>query len=192
MLACFFLVLLSPILLVVAIAIMIDSLGNPLYVAERAGRKRVPFRMFKFRTMVRNAARLGPAITGHNDWRITRIGRFLRRTKLDELPQLVNVVAGEMSLVGPRPEVLEIVALYTPEQQQLLDVKPGITGRNQIAGDESELIPEGLVADRYYVEHLLEAKLRVDLEYLRSRSLLSDMSILFMTGRLILRSLARL
>src|SRR5258706_15249279 len=142
------LALLSPLLAAIALVIIIDSPGNPFYLAVRIGKAGRPFRMLKFRTMIKGAAQLGPPITGRNDPRMTRIGRFLRSTKFDELPQFINVILGDMSLVGPRPEALEIVALYTKEQRSVLAVKPGVTGTVQLAaGEESETIPEATKAD---------------------------------------------
>jgi lipopolysaccharide/colanic/teichoic acid biosynthesis glycosyltransferase len=148
--------------------------------------------MFKFRTMRRDADRIGPAITAGNDRRITRLGRFLRKTKLDELPQFINVLLGDMTLVGPRPETPEIVAMYSEEQRRVLSVKPGITGRVQIeSGEESESIPEDAKAQEYYVEHLMDRKLRSDLEYLRRRTTFSDARIVFETAAYVFRACVR-
>ncbi len=182
------LVLLSPLLVVVAVAIMIDSPGSPFYLGWRAGLGGRNFRMWKFRTMVNGAAKMG-SITGRSDRRVTRLGRLLRKTKLDELPQFINVLLGDMTLVGPRPESPDIVALYTPSQRTVLAVKPGVTGRVQLAvGEESETIPEGVPPQEYYVRHLMEPKLRLDLEYLRARTPLSDARIVFETAAVVLRS----
>jgi len=185
------LLLLSPVLLLIALAVALDSPGNPLYLARRVGRFGKTFVMFKFRTMVPNAAQLGPPITGNRDPRVTRIGAFLRKTKLDELPQFVNVLLGDMNLVGPRPEAPEIVVLYTPSQRQILQVKPGMTGKVQIEGDESEKIPQESRADDYYVRNMMDRKLRSDLDYLRTRTLLTDIQILLSTALFVLRSFAR-
>jgi lipopolysaccharide/colanic/teichoic acid biosynthesis glycosyltransferase len=183
------LTLLSPLLLVIAVWTVIDSPGSPIYRAPRVGSGGRLFRMWKFRTMVRNAARVGPPITGRNDPRVTRLGRRLRRLKLDELPQFVNVLLGDMTLVGPRPEAPEMVALYTVEQRAVLDAKPGVTGRVQLQSDSEEAtIPEGMAADEYYVRHLMGPKLRLDLEYLRSRTAGSDALIVLASAALILRS----
>jgi lipopolysaccharide/colanic/teichoic acid biosynthesis glycosyltransferase len=183
------LILLSPLLLVVALAIMIDSPGMPFYLGRRAGLGGRNFRMWKFRTMANGAAKLGP-ITGKNDRRVTRLGRLLRKTKVDELPQFINVLLGDMTLVGPRPESPDIVALYTPSQRAVLAVKPGVTGRVQLeVGEESETIPEGVHPQEYYLRHLMEPKLRLDLEYLKIRTPLSDTRIIVETAGLVLRSL---
>jgi len=146
--------------------------------------------MWKFRTMITGADCAG-LITGRNDARITRVGRVLRSTKLDELPQFLNVLFRDMTLVGPRPESPEIVALYTPEQRAVLTVKPGVTGRVQLeAGEESESIPEGVQPQQYYLKHLMRPKLRMDLDYLKVRTPLSDARILGETAAYVLRCLA--
>ncbi len=182
----------SPLLIAVAIAIVMDSPGNPFYLARRSGKDGQVFRMWKFRTMVPNASKLGPPITGARDPRITRIGHFLRRTKLDELPQFINVFLGDMSLVGPRPESPDIVARYTPEQHKVLSAKPGVTGKVQLeSGEESDAIPADVDAEEFYIHHLMDRKLRVDLEYLEHRTLASDARILMSTAAYVLRAFAR-
>ncbi len=185
------LILLIPVLVVIAIAIVIDSHGNPLYRAHRAGRFGRLFKMYKFRTMVPNASTLGPVITGDRDPRITRLGTLLRRTKLDELPQFINVLTGDMSIIGPRPEDPQIVALYSDQQRRILSVKPGMTGKVQIEGEESDIIPQDVKADDYYRHHLMDRKLRSDLEYLDNRTVVTDLQILMSTAALVLRALAR-
>lgn len=186
------LLVLSPILLLLAIVVVVDSPGGPLYGGLRVGQNGRRFRMWKFRTMVANADQRG-SITGRDDARVTRIGRLLRKSKLDELPQFINVLSGHMTLVGPRPEAPDIVALYTPAQRAVLAVKPGVTGRVQLdAGDEAEAIPEGASAHEFYVQYLLEAKLRRDLDYLKSRSPLSDARIVVQTATLVFRQLVRI
>ncbi len=185
-----FLLVFSPLLAAVALAILYDSRGSVLYAARRCGKNGKEFRMWKFRTMVSGADRTGP-ITGRNDSRITRVGRLLRSTKLDELPQFLNVLLGDMTLVGPRPESPDIVALYTPEQRAVLTVKPGVTGRVQlVAGEESESIPEDAEPRQYYLEHLLVPKLTMDLAYLKVRTPLSDARILSETAAYVLRCVA--
>ena len=121
------LLLLSPVFLIVALLIKIDSPGPIFYRGWRVGEGGLPFRIIKFRTMVRHADALGPVLTTSDDVRVTNAGRLLRRTKLDELPQLINVVAGTMSIVGPRPEDPTLVAYYSPEEKKVLDLRPGIT-----------------------------------------------------------------
>ena len=154
------LLVLSPVILVVAAWIRIADGRGVLFVQDRAGRDGVPFRMLKFRTMVHDSvalsAQLGiadPFGLVENDPRITRCGRFLRRTSLDELPQLVNVARGQMQLVGPRPDVLPQVAVYTAEDRRRLEVKPGITGWAQVNGRDDIDWAQRFVLDRWYVDH---------------------------------------
>jgi lipopolysaccharide/colanic/teichoic acid biosynthesis glycosyltransferase len=154
------LLLLSPVIIVVAAWIRIADGPGILFVQDRAGRDGVPFRMWKFRSMVHNAvglsAQLGisdPFGLVEDDPRITRCGRFLRRTSLDELPQLVNVVRGQMNLVGPRPDVLPQVANYSVNDRRRLEVKPGITGWAQVNGRDAIDWPERFELDRWYVDH---------------------------------------
>ena len=192
LLALIILISISPLLLLIALAICFDSPGNPFYRASRIGKDGHPFGMWKFRTMVKNASNLGPAVTGKNDPRVLRIGGFLRRAKLDELPQFFNVLRGEMSLIGPRPEAPEFVQHYTYEQRQVLAYKPGITGHVQLeSGDESQNIPAGAQAGEYYVQHLMAGKLSSDIAYMRNRTALSDLRILFSTAGYVFRSIAR-
>src|SRR5207244_4623101 len=127
------LVVLLPVMLVVALLVKLDSKGPILYRADRVGRYGREFRLYKFRTMIEGAHKHGPAITARDDPRITRLGRILRTSRIDELPQLVNVIRGDMSLVGPRPEDPTYVAFYTPEQSRLLSVRPGITSPASVA-----------------------------------------------------------
>jgi lipopolysaccharide/colanic/teichoic acid biosynthesis glycosyltransferase/nucleoside-diphosphate-sugar epimerase len=168
-----------PVFLVVAALIKLDSSGPVFFRQQRIGKGGVPFRIFKFRTMVDNAYALGPKLTQKRDPRITRVGLLLRWLKLDELPQLLNVLVGEMSLVGPRPEDPHFVALYTPEQRAVLGVRPGLVGPSQIMGrDELDLYPEGVDTEQYYVQHILPPKLATDLDYVRRASLLHDLRLL--------------
>jgi lipopolysaccharide/colanic/teichoic acid biosynthesis glycosyltransferase len=163
------LVLLSPLLAAFALWILIDG-GRPAILAQdRAGKDGVPFRMLKFRTMVQNALELAPQLTDdpfgvvENDPRITKPGRFLRRTGLDELPQLWNVLRGEMSLVGPRPDLVEQAAHYSESDRRRLSVEPGITGWSQVNGRESIGWPERIQQDLWYIDHW---SLRLDLKIL--------------------------
>lgn len=128
------LIITFPILLVVAVAIKVDSKGPIFFIHERTGLKGLPFRMIKFRGMVNNALAVGPELTQKDDPRITRVGKFLRRTSIDEIPQAINVLKGEMSLVGPRPEIISITKTYTENQKLIFKYKPGITGFSQIHG----------------------------------------------------------
>jgi lipopolysaccharide/colanic/teichoic acid biosynthesis glycosyltransferase len=159
-LAALALLLLSPVILAVAVWVRIADGPGILFVQDRAGRGGVPFRMWKFRSMVHNAvgmsSQLGisdPFGLVEDDPRITRCGRFLRRSSLDELPQLVNVLRGQMNLVGPRPDVLPQVARYSPDDARRLEVKPGITGWAQINGRDAIDWPERFELDRWYVDH---------------------------------------
>jgi lipopolysaccharide/colanic/teichoic acid biosynthesis glycosyltransferase len=176
------LALLWPLLAVLAVWIKLDSPGPVLYRGRRVGKEGQPFHMYKFRTMVLGAESQGPAVTYRDDPRITRAGRFLRRTKLDELPQLFNVVKGEMSMVGPRPEDPKYVVLYTPEQRHVLSVKPGITGPTQLRYRHEASLLEGSSVDEEYVSRLMPEKLKLDLEYVRNRSLMQDLRLLWRTG----------
>jgi len=185
------LALLSPLFIVVATAVAIDSPGNPFYASWRCGLAGRSFRMWKFRSMVPNAYRKGPVITARHDPRITNLGRILRVTKIDELPQFVNVFLGDMTLVGPRPEAPGIVALYTAAQRRVLDVKPGLTGRGQLAGEESETIPQDAEPEHYYVTQLMHKKVHSDLQYLETRTPWSDARVVLDTVGFVFRAWSR-
>jgi lipopolysaccharide/colanic/teichoic acid biosynthesis glycosyltransferase len=178
------LVLLSPLLLVIAVAIKLDSPGPVFYRGVRAGRLGKPFRIFKFRTMVVNADKIGGPSSASDDPRITRVGGFLRRYKLDELPQLLNVLNGEMSLVGPRPEVMDEVLLYSEEEKHLLDVRPGITDWASIRfRSEGEILRGSRDPHATYREKIRPEKIRLGLEYVQNNSLLIDFKIILQTLR---------
>jgi lipopolysaccharide/colanic/teichoic acid biosynthesis glycosyltransferase len=169
------LIVLAPLLLLIVVGITLDSPGPVLYSQVRVGRRGRLFRLHKFRSMVADADRRGPSLTQRSDTRITRLGRVLRPLRLDELPQLFNVVKGDMSLVGPRPEVPSLVARYTGGEREVLSVRPGLAGPTHLAWlDEAERYPEGVDAVEYYVAQMLPDKLRRDLEYVRTRSFLTD------------------
>ncbi|MFQ3610116.1 MAG: sugar transferase [Fimbriimonadales bacterium] len=174
------LVLSLPLWVVISIAIRLDSPGSIFFAHERVGRFGRKFKVLKFRTMVNDAPRLGGSITAGHDPRITRVGRLLRTTKLDELPQLWNVLKGEMSLVGPRPEVEKYVALYSDDERNIiLSVPPGITGLTQIRyRHEEQLLAEQVDPEQYYREVLLPKKVASDIEYVRHRSLLGDLGLI--------------
>lgn len=168
------LLLLWPVFLVLAAAIRLDDGGPALFRQERVGHRGVPFRIWKFRTMRRDAEKEGALTVGEDD-RITRVGALLRRTKLDELPQLVNVARGEMSLVGPRPEVPRYVGHYTEAQRRVLGLVPGITDPASTAyRDESAELGESEDPERLYVETILPAKIRLNLEYAAGASVWTD------------------
>ena len=181
------LIVLSPLLLLTALAVRLDTPGPVFYRAPRVGKDGVPFRLYKFRSMVFDADRRGPGITAAGDRRVTRTGAFLRRTKLDELPQLINVLRGEMSLVGPRPEDPRYVALYTEEQRRLLRVRPGITSAASLAYRDEEQILAGFDWETQYREHVMPAKLALDLEYLSHRTMASDLVLIWRTMLAIFR-----
>lgn len=160
------LLLLAPLLGLVAVLIRIESKGNALFFQTRVGQHELPFEIFKFRTMVNNAADIGPVLTEMNDSRITPLGHFLRRSSIDELPQLFNILKGEMSFIGPRPEVPSIVASYTERQRGVFQVKPGISGWAQVNGRDELDIP---------------TKLNYDLDYVNRVSLAFDFKIFLLT-----------
>jgi lipopolysaccharide/colanic/teichoic acid biosynthesis glycosyltransferase len=172
--------LLSPLFVIVGLLIKMDTCGRIFFSGQRVGKGGQEFTIFKFRTMVEDAAGAGRRITVAGDPRVTRFGKFLRRTKIDELPQLWNVVRGDMSLVGPRPEDPQYVALYSDIQRQVLCVRPGITSSASIqySNEEALLAEKGLGS---YETLIMSQKLAADLEYLKCRSLLGDIKILFQT-----------
>lgn len=182
------LVILGPALLVVAAIIKFTSPGPVFYRGERVGLKGRRFRIYKFRTMVANADKIGGSSTTEDDPRITRIGHFLRKYKLDELPQFLNVLVGDMSVVGPRPQVAWAVDLYTPEQRRLLDVRPGITDYASIKfRNEGEILRGAEDPDKAYLELIAPEKIRLGLEYVDSRSFLMDCRIILLTAFTALR-----
>lgn len=188
------LILLSPALLVIYILIRMESSGGGLYRQERIGLGGRPFDLYKFRTMRTGADKKGLLTVGASDERITRTGSFLRRYKLDELPQLLNVLKGEMSLVGPRPEVRKYVDLYTAEQRQVLTVKPGITDYASITYvDENEVLGKADDPEKAYIEQVMPDKIRLNMRYIRNRSLKEYFKIIFLTFGSIIsqRSLSR-
>lgn len=174
------LILLSPLLALVGMLIRMDSRGSVFFLGQRVGKGGQVFRIIKFRTMVENADCAGPGITSAGDSRVTRIGRFLRQAKIDELPQLWNVLRGDMSLVGPRPEDPRYVALYDDRQRQILDVRPGLTSPASIQyrNEEALLAEKGLGA---YETHIMPKKIAADLEYIQHRTFWRDLRILLRT-----------
>jgi lipopolysaccharide/colanic/teichoic acid biosynthesis glycosyltransferase len=179
-------VILAPVFAAIAVAVLLDS-GLPVfYSQERVGRGFRRFRIWKFRSMQRNNS--GPSITVRGDSRITRVGKFLRATKLDELPQFWNVFVGDMSLVGPRPEVFEYVKMYRERYGRILAVRPGITDLASVRfRDEESVLAAASDLTEFYARHVLPAKLDLAEEYLRKRSLLFDISILLRTIGALLR-----
>jgi lipopolysaccharide/colanic/teichoic acid biosynthesis glycosyltransferase len=173
------LVLLSPALLAIAAVVRFSSPGGVIYRQVRVGQGGAPFRILKFRTMVDGADRLAANISPADDPRITSVGRVLRSWYLDELPQLVNVARGDMRLVGPRPETPEYVALYTPDERRVLQLKPGIVGPSTVAFmDEAERLATADDPEGHYEAVLLHERVRLDLDYLERRSALYDIRLL--------------
>ncbi len=176
------LIALGPLFVILAVWIKADSEGPVFYRQTRVGLKNRDFRIFKFRTMRRGADRQGLITVGGRDPRVTRSGYYIRRYKLDELPQLINVFIGDMSLVGPRPEVRKYVDMYTAEQMRVLDVRPGITSLASIRyRDENELLAASENPDDTYINKVMPDKLAIDLEYVRDAGLLSDIRLILKT-----------
>jgi lipopolysaccharide/colanic/teichoic acid biosynthesis glycosyltransferase len=181
------LILLCPFFLLITVLIKLDSKGPVFYRQVRIGKNGIPFKMFKFRTMMETEHWVGPALSPKNDPRVTTLGAILRRAKINEFPQLVNVLLGDMSFVGPRPEVPEFVELYTDEQQKVLSVRPGIVGPSQIhMRNEEELFAEGVDPKEYYINYILPKKLRIDLKYVHNGSLKKDLTCLLQGIRITL------
>lgn len=176
------LLVLSPVFLLLALWIKADSPGPVFYRQRRVGRRNRDFWLYKFRSMRVGADRAGLITVGGRDPRITPSGYYLRKYKLDELPQLIQVLSGDMSLVGPRPEVRRYVDLYTPEQMHVLDVRPGITDMASILyRNENELLARAEDPDKYYVEVVMQDKLRINLEYVARHSFGYDLRLIFRT-----------
>ena len=176
------LLLFSPLFLILAALITLDSSGPVLFRQERIGRGFIPFRIYKFRTMVAGRANEGLCITSRNDARITRVGRWLRATKLDELPQLLNVLIGDMSLVGPRPEVRHYVELFRSEYEPLLSIRPGMTDLASLKyRDEGDFLAQVEDPETEYVTRILPDKIELGNLYLQRASLLFDLSLILNT-----------
>lgn len=176
------LVILSPLFIILAIWIKLDSKGPVFYRQVRVGRGNRDFRLYKFRSMRVGADKQGLITVGGHDPRITRSGYFIRKYKLDEFPQLINVFIGDMSLVGPRPEVRKYVDMYTPEQMRVLSVRPGITDLASIRyRNENELLEQAENPDEYYEQVIMQDKLCINLEYVENHSFWNDIKLIFMT-----------
>jgi len=173
-------ILLLPLAPFISLLIKIDSKGPVFYKAKRVGRFGKNFYMLKFRTMIYGADKIGPNITGRDDMRITKLGAILRKTKIDELPSLFNVLIGDMSLVGPRPETPDWIAQYPDKTQQVLNVRPGITGPAQIKyRHEEKQLDSNNIENQYY--QILQDKLAIDINYISEQSLITDLKILLKT-----------
>jgi lipopolysaccharide/colanic/teichoic acid biosynthesis glycosyltransferase len=176
------LILLSPLLLLAAVVVKLSSPGPVFHRARRVGKGGRLFDVYKFRTMIVNAAAHGPRVTGAGDHRVTPVGRFLRRSKIDELPQLFNVLRGDMSLVGPRPEDPSYVKTYSRGQLQVLRVKPGLTSPATILHRNEEQMLAGPDPESNYRDQILPAKLQIDLRYFSHRTLSRDLFVLAKTA----------
>ena len=181
------LLVLSPLFVLFALLVALSSPGGAFFRQVRVGRDGRTFKLLKFRTMRPNSEALGQITVGGNDPRITKVGAFLRRIKLDELPQLINILIGDMSVVGPRPEVPHYVAMYTAEQREVLTVRPGLTGAASIAFiNENEVLGTSADPERTYIEDVLPQKLDLDLAYVREHGMGVDLRIIWKTfGRIV-------
>ena len=182
LLSLFGIIILSPIFIIVSIAIKLDSKGSILFLQKRVGRYGKEFNIYKFRTMVTDAEKLGKQITVGKDNRITKVGAFLRKFKIDELPQLLNVLKGDMSLVGPRPEVPKYVALYNEEQRKVLDIRPGITDMASLRyKDENDILGKVDNPEEYYINVIMKDKLNLNLEYIEKSNVFFDIYLILKT-----------
>lgn len=171
-----------PLALIVTVIIVADSPGGVFYVQNRVGRGNTDFRLLKFRTMRTDADKSGLLTVGGRDPRITRVGRFLRKYKIDEFPQFLNILAGDMSVVGPRPEVRKYVDMYSPEQMKVLSVRPGLTDYASIKYvDENEILAKSDDPEQTYINVIMPDKLRLNIEYIEKMSMKEDLRIMFMT-----------
>jgi len=176
------LLLLGPLFLCLAIAVKVDSSGPVFYRQIRIGRNQRSFSLFKFRSMAIGSDAKGLLTVGGRDSRITRVGYFIRKYKLDELPQLINVFKGDMSLVGPRPEVPRYVAMYSADQLRVLSVRPGITDYASLKYfSENEMLAASANPEKTYIEEIMPAKLKINLEYVDNRSIFTDIKIVLLT-----------
>lgn len=176
------LVLLSPLFIIVCVLIMIESPGGPFYRQERIGKNGRSFRLLKFRSMRIGSDKKGLITVGGHDPRITRMGYFIRKYKIDELPQLLNVLKGDMSLVGPRPEVRKYVDMYTEEQRRVLNVRPGITDYASIEySDENTILGMADDPDKVYIEQIMPDKIKLNMRYIENNTLKEYFKIIFLT-----------
>jgi lipopolysaccharide/colanic/teichoic acid biosynthesis glycosyltransferase len=179
---------LLPFFIIIALCIVLDSRGGIFYRQERIGKGGKPFRLLKFRSMRSNADKAGLLTVGGRDSRVTRMGYFIRKYKIDEFPQLINVLKGDMSIVGPRPEVRKYVDLYTEEQRKVLSVRPGMTDPASIAySDENELLGKAADPEKVYIEEIMPEKLRLNLSYISRHNVVEDIKIIFRTFAKILK-----
>ena len=187
-LALFSFTLLLPLLIFITVLIKLTSKGSVFYFQVRVGKNNKDFKIFKFRTMVENADKSGALTIGGRDPRVTQVGYYLRKYKLDELPQLINVLLGSMSFVGPRPEVRKYVDMYTQEQKIVLNVRPGITDMASIEfKNENEILALQNNPDQYYINVIMPKKLEINIKYLKERGLLKDFLVVLKTFNAILK-----
>lgn len=184
----FILAIFLPFGLFLALLIALESRGGVFYRQERIGKNGVPFKLFKFRSMRKDADKSGKLTVGMRDARITKTGLFIRKYKLDEFPQFINVILGDMSIVGPRPEVREYTDLYTPEQRQILNVRPGITDLASLEYfEENDLLGKSENPQKTYIEEIMPAKIELNKRYLANPTLANDLKIMWATFRRIIR-----
>lgn len=171
-----------PFVLIVALLILVDSKGHVLYKQSRVGQNNVDFLLYKFRTMYDGADKGSLITIGGDDARITKVGRFLRKYKIDEFPQFLNILKGEMSIVGPRPEVRKYVNMYSPEQMRVLSVRPGLTDYASIRYvNENEILAASENPEKTYIEEIMPDKLKLSLKYIDEESIGTDLRIILMT-----------
>ena len=190
-LALIFAVILTPVYLILALAVVIDTGFPVFYRAERGGYRNRPFRIFKFRSMVKNADKIGGGTTALNDSRITKVGNVLRKTKLDEIPQLFNIIKGDMSFIGPRPELLRYTSQYEGEELLIHRVRPGITDYSSIEFINLDEIVGGENADEMYEKYVLKRKNELRVKYAKTVSFTTDFKLLFITIWDVLKKIGR-
>jgi len=180
------LIVLTPFFFIISLLIICTTKGSVFYLQQRVGKNQKDFTLYKFRTMKKDAYKKGLLTVGEKDARITNIGYFLRKYKLDELPQLLNVLIGQMSLTGPRPEVRKYVDMYNDEQKKVLQVRPGITDFASIEfRNENQLLAQSENPEKYYIEEIMPKKLIINLKYIENQSLKTYFQILFLTAKLV-------
>lgn len=181
------LLFLSPFILIISLIVLAGSKGPAFFIQSRVGRNNKDFGLYKFRTMKTDSDRSGLLTVGNRDPRITNAGYYLRKYKLDEIPQLLNVLTGDMSFVGPRPEVRKYVDMYSVEQKNILNVRPGITDLASIKyRNENELLAGADDPEKYYINEIMPDKIRINLEYISDRSILKDIKIILKTLKALL------
>ncbi|HOE04465.1 MAG TPA: sugar transferase [Bacteroidales bacterium] len=182
------LIFILPLLLIISLAVLFDSKGGVFYRQVRVGKNGKNFKILKFRTMFTNSDKKGLLTVGMNDSRITRSGYWLRKHKLDELPQLINVLVGDMSLVGPRPEVPKYVEMYTGEQRKVLLVRPGITDYASLKyRNENEILAKSKDPEKEYIEVIMPEKISINMQYIGEASLGADLKIIWLTIKVVFK-----